>query len=170
MQFSRRLPIPTETYELSLMIIPISPESSRIAAQRIGFPTLQRVSARRLFGRASVAQDDAAARYDVVLGAGIQRDVQAWIAREEITYLSSQANETKQPKIQSTAVIEDAAVQELIRVVLSIGELCGLLVQGITSPMAAQGESREVGKNFKRAIQERGKATRNSAARWRSPR
>src|SRR5579859_5369965 len=103
------------------MIIPISPESSRIA-QRIGFPTLQRVSARRLLGKASVAQNDAAARHDVVLGDGIQRDVQAWIAREEITYLSSQANETKQPKIQSTAVIEDAAVQELIRVVLAIGE------------------------------------------------
>ena len=58
----------------------------------------------------SETQNDAGTRHDVVLGARTQPHVQVWIARQEITYFSTKANETKQPVIQPPAVIEDAAV------------------------------------------------------------
>jgi len=58
----------------------------------------------------SEVHSNAATRHDVVLSARTQQDIQVWIAREEIAYLSPQANEAKQLAIQAAAVIEDAPV------------------------------------------------------------
>jgi hypothetical protein len=93
-------------------------------------------------------QNDAAACHDVVLGARIQLGVQVGIASEEITHFCPQANETKKPEIQSTAVIEDTPVQELIRLILAIGKFRGLLVQGVASTNRAPRRKTRRGKEF----------------------
>src|SRR5258707_8319617 len=81
----------------------------------------------------SKANADAAAGQDIVLITRGKRSVQIWIAGKKIANLGSQAEEPKQPIIQTATEIEHAAIQKLIRCVLAIRQFCGLLIEGITS-------------------------------------
>jgi hypothetical protein len=71
----------------------------------------------------SKPDDYSAAAYDVVLRARGQRNVQVWIAGNEIADFSPQAKEAEQHVIDAAAKIKNPAIQELVRRVLAVGKL-----------------------------------------------
>ena len=62
-----------------------------------------------------------------------QRDVQVWIAGNEIANFTPQTEEAKQRVIHTAAKIKNASIQELVRRVLAVGKLCRLLVKRIST-------------------------------------